>query len=122
MEQNKEKENNKNKGKNNKIKDLSFETKVFLLIGLVAITAIVYGLYSYSEKKAVIHECKEIEKGILNNPELQQDNVSCVCYPGYLYINKLNFSKELKAKANLRYVVFCESNGTQRIYPIWKAK
>ena len=110
------------KKKNNKVKDLSFEAKILILISLIAIAALIYGLYKYAENKAIMEDCKEIEEGILNNPELQQDNVSCVCYPGYMYINKLNFSEELKAKATLRYVIFCNSNGTQKIYPVWKAK
>jgi hypothetical protein len=102
--------------------EFSVKNKIYILIVLIAIVLLVIALYRYFDNQAVLRECEEIEREILMNPELQELNTTCTCHPGHLYIDKLNLSEELKERATLRYVVFCESGNQTRVYPIWKSK
>ncbi len=103
-------------------KEMSFRSKIYFLILLAVIIFAVILLYKYFDNQAVLRECAEIEQEILMNPELQKLNSTCICQPGRLYKNKINYSAELDSKAELRYMVICQSNNQTRLYPIWKSK
>ncbi len=95
---------------------------IFLLLVVAAYFAYQVG-YENVEQETRLRECKKIEQQIATSPAFQQANVTCNCAPGDQYFDEIQKKTPDKVvkKANLRYVVSCNMDGNQKLYPVWRA-